>query len=104
MLGLKNCTPHQLCDNIHSEISPVGDLVVSHQQEFTVLNSQEGFGKSLPEISLVLSFTKLKHPKAQPSEFMPFSHAFALNALNAVRHSHKLQKGGTLVPKQRKYV
>jgi hypothetical protein len=31
------------CDNIHSWISTTGDLAFSHQQEFTVLNSQKGF-------------------------------------------------------------
>jgi hypothetical protein len=40
------------CDNIHPWISTTGDLAFSHQQEFTVLNSQKGFRKSLPEISL----------------------------------------------------
>jgi hypothetical protein len=45
------------CENIHSWISLVDDLAFSHQQEFTVLNSQKGFWRSLlPEISL-LSFT-----------------------------------------------
>jgi hypothetical protein len=29
------------CDNIHSWISTTGDLAFSHQQEFTVLNSQK---------------------------------------------------------------
>jgi hypothetical protein len=46
------------CENIHSWISPSVDLAFSHQQEFTVLNSQKGFWRSLPEISL-LSFTLL---------------------------------------------
>jgi hypothetical protein len=40
------------CDNIHPWISTTGDLAFSHQQEFTVLNSQKGFRRSLPEISL----------------------------------------------------
>jgi hypothetical protein len=40
------------CDNIHPWISTTGDLAFSHQQEFTVLNSQKGFQRSLPEISL----------------------------------------------------
>jgi hypothetical protein len=40
------------CDNIHSWISTIIDLASSHQQEFTVLNSQKGFWRSLPEISL----------------------------------------------------
>ena len=54
------------CDNIHSWISTTGDLAFSHQQEFTVLNSQKGFGdlflRSHSFLSF-LSFTKLKHPK-----------------------------------------
>jgi hypothetical protein len=41
-----------VCDNIHSWISTTGDIAFSHQQEFTVLNSQKGFWRSLPEISL----------------------------------------------------
>jgi len=40
------------CDNIHRWICTTGDLAFSHQQEFTVLNSQKGFWRSLPEISL----------------------------------------------------
>jgi hypothetical protein len=40
------------CDNIHPWIFTTGDLAFSHQQEFTVLNSQKGFRRSLPEISL----------------------------------------------------
>ena len=40
------------CDNIHPWICTTGDLAFSHQQEFTVLNSQKGFRRSLPEISL----------------------------------------------------
>jgi len=44
------------CDNIHSWISLSGDLAFSHQQEFTVLNSQKGFWRSLPEISLFSLF------------------------------------------------
>jgi hypothetical protein len=40
------------CDNIHSWISTTGDLAFSHQQEFTVLNFQKGFWRSLPEILL----------------------------------------------------
>jgi hypothetical protein len=40
------------CDNIHSWISTTGDLAFSHQQDFTDLNSQKGFWRSLPEISL----------------------------------------------------
>jgi hypothetical protein len=40
------------CDNIHPRISTTGVLAFSHQQEFTVLNSQKGFRRSLPEISL----------------------------------------------------
>ena len=45
------------CDNIHSWISTTGDLAFSHQQEFTVLNSQKGFRRSLPEISLFSLFS-----------------------------------------------
>jgi len=45
-----NC--YDRCDNIHPWISTTGDLAFSHQQEFTVLNSQKGFQRSLPEISL----------------------------------------------------
>jgi len=44
------------CDNIHSWISTTGDLAFSHQQEFTVLNSQKGFWRSLPEISFFCLF------------------------------------------------
>ncbi len=44
------------CDNIHSCISTTGDLAFSHQQELTVLNSQEGFWRSLSEISLFCLF------------------------------------------------
>jgi hypothetical protein len=40
------------CDNIHPWICTTGDLAFRHQQEFTVLNSQKGFRRSLPEISL----------------------------------------------------
>ena len=40
------------CDNIHPWISTTGDLAFSHQQEFTVFNSQNGFRRSLHEISL----------------------------------------------------
>jgi hypothetical protein len=40
------------CDNIHRWICTTGDLAFSHLQEFTVLNSQKGFRRSLPEISL----------------------------------------------------
>ena len=40
------------CDNIHPWISTTSDLAFSHQQQFTVLNSQKGFRRSLPEISL----------------------------------------------------
>jgi hypothetical protein len=40
------------CDNVHPRISTTGDLAFSHQQECTVLNSQKGFRRSLPEISL----------------------------------------------------
>ncbi len=43
---------HRNCDNIHPWISTTGDLAFSHQQGFTVLNSQKGFRRSLPEISL----------------------------------------------------
>jgi hypothetical protein len=42
----------EYCDNIHPWISTTGDLEFSHQQEFTVLNSQKVFRGSLPEISL----------------------------------------------------
>jgi hypothetical protein len=45
------------CDNIHSWISTTGDLAFSHQQEFTVLNSQKGFRRSLLEISLFSLFS-----------------------------------------------
>jgi hypothetical protein len=45
------------CENIHSWISLSVDLAFSHQQEYTVLNSQKGFWRSLPEISLLFSFT-----------------------------------------------
>ena len=45
------------CDNIHSWISTTGDSAFSHQQEFTVLNSQKGFWRSLPEISLFWLFS-----------------------------------------------
>ena len=45
----KGCTD---CDNIHPWISTTGDLAFSHQQEFAVLNSQKGFWRSFPEISL----------------------------------------------------
>jgi hypothetical protein len=45
------------CDNILSWISTTGDLAFSHQQEFTVLNSQKGFRRSLPEISLFSLFS-----------------------------------------------
>jgi hypothetical protein len=44
------------CENIHSWISLSVDLAFSHQQEFTVLISQKGFWRSLPEISLLFSF------------------------------------------------
>jgi hypothetical protein len=44
------------CDNIHSWISTIGEVASSHQQEFTVLNSQKGFWRSLPEISLFSLF------------------------------------------------
>ena len=44
------------CDNIHSWISTTGDLVFSHQQEFTVFNSQIDFWRSLPEISFFSLF------------------------------------------------
>jgi hypothetical protein len=40
------------CDNIHRWICTTGDSAFSHQQEFTVLNSQKGFRRSHPEISL----------------------------------------------------
>jgi hypothetical protein len=40
------------CDNVHPRISTTGDFAFSHQQECTVLNSQNGFRRSLPEISL----------------------------------------------------
>jgi hypothetical protein len=42
--------PH--CDNIHSWISLSGDLAFSHQDGIYGLNSQKGFWRSLPEISL----------------------------------------------------
>jgi hypothetical protein len=45
------------CDNIHSWISTIGDLASSHQQEFTIFNSQKGFWRSLPEISLFSLFS-----------------------------------------------
>jgi len=51
---LKPLMPH--CDNIHPWISTTGDLAFSHQQEFTVLNSQKGFWRSFPEISLFCLF------------------------------------------------
>ncbi len=76
---IKNGLIGLICDNIHSWISTIGDLASSHQQEFMVLNSQKGFWRSLPEISLfvsfdsILSFTKLKHPK---------SPTFGINALS----------------------
>ena len=47
-----DCILPASCDNIHPWISTTGDLAFSHQQEFTVLNSQKGFRRSLPEISL----------------------------------------------------
>jgi hypothetical protein len=40
------------CENIHSWIPLSGDLVFSHQQGITVLNSPKGFWRSLPEILL----------------------------------------------------
>ncbi len=48
---MKYCIMRE-CDKIHSWISTTGDLAFSHQQEFPVLNSQKGFWRSLPEISL----------------------------------------------------
>jgi hypothetical protein len=45
------------CDNIHPWISTTGDLAFSHQQEFMVLNSQKGFWRSHPEISLFSLFS-----------------------------------------------
>jgi hypothetical protein len=52
---MKYCVMRE-CDNIHSWISTIGELASSHQQEFTVLNSQKGFWRSLPEISLFCLF------------------------------------------------
>ncbi len=49
---MNKCCIMRECDNIHSWISPTGDLAFSHQQDFMVLNSQKGFRRSLPEISL----------------------------------------------------
>ena len=55
--GHQRCRPERGCDNIHSWISTIGDLASSHQQEFTVLNSQKGYWRSLPEISLFSLFS-----------------------------------------------
>jgi hypothetical protein len=52
------------CGNIHSWISTIGDYASSHQQEFTVLNSQQGFWRSLPEISLFSLFSLFYSTKA----------------------------------------
>jgi hypothetical protein len=60
------------CDNIHPWICTTGDLAFSHQQEFTVLNSQKGFRRSLPEILL---FSQLFDPNLKtrlPTHWYPF--------------------------------
>ncbi len=44
------------CENIHSWISLIGDLVFSHQQGFYGFKFPKRFRKSLPEISLLLFF------------------------------------------------
>jgi hypothetical protein len=44
------------CENIHSWISLSGDLVLSHQQGIYGFKFPKRFWRSLPEISLLLSF------------------------------------------------